>query len=462
MAHHAGGDFAAAEAAFARALAAMPARERAAWTSFEDVLGRGDWGALRRVQGPRRDSLEARLWWLADPLWSTPGNERRTEHFARWVADGLQERARNPEGWSWGDDLREILIRYGRSVGWERIRQRPGEGGLPAILSHHVPDAWNFLPPMRAARDPLALREGDWTLDDPRAQSVYGPRYAVAFHPLRHQLAVFRREGRAVLVGAWEMDSIRDGVPTAGALALSRGPHDAPAVAHGTVTGRRGVARLETEPVPAVVSLEARSDSVRRVQRARYAVRLAPPPSGGVHLSDILLLSAEGGMPVTLDEAIPFARGSDQVRPGERVGLFWEVYGLPKDLDTLQVSVTVARTSGVGLLRGAAQRMGLASALSPVRVQWREAAEGKDVLARALAVSLPELRPGDYVVRLTVKPLHGGEVTAERKLHVVRGGPAAREEPEEAEEMEEEPLEEEAPAPPASPDAQRPPPPPAR
>lgn len=167
-AHHSAGSFVAAETAFEEALAAMPAEERADWLEIDDILDRDARSAYREAAGADRAVFLRRFWWLADPLWSMPGNDRRTEHFSRQVLDRILRDARTPFQMGWGDDLREVLIRYGWPAGWERIRSRTwslGAGGGTGIVGHDPPGEKRFVPTGEAVRGtdgarPLSGRSG--------------------------------------------------------------------------------------------------------------------------------------------------------------------------------------------------------------------------------------------------------------------------------------------------------------
>ncbi len=418
MALHASGDAAGAEAAFAAALGAMPERERRRWGDLSPFFVGDDLRAWRRARGAARDSLARRIWWLADPLWMDAGNDRRSEHHYRLVMDRVQERAESAETLSWGDDLREILLRYGWPVGWERLRQRVGQVGRPSVLSHYAPRSWDFLPPLRVLSRPSALKEGDWRLGEKTARTLHAPPYATAFRPLEHQVAAFRRGASSVVVAAWEMDSVPRVEPVEAGLVLMRHEASPASVARGSFVGPRGVLRVETAPGPAVLSLEARAPGIRRVARARYGVPLAA--TAGVSVSDVLLLEDGGSLPETLDDAVSRARASDRVRPGERLGLFWEVYGLPARPDTVAVSVSVVPRRVGGAARRAAERVGLVSPGVPVRMGWREETEGGGVLARSIGVALPRLAPGEYLLEVTVRVGAAAPVVASRRLRVAR------------------------------------------
>jgi len=75
---------------------------------------------------PESAALE-RLWWLADPLWSTAGNERYVAHQARRTLIALRSVLERDERYVWevaatGLSLRETIVRYG----WPNYTFWPG------------------------------------------------------------------------------------------------------------------------------------------------------------------------------------------------------------------------------------------------------------------------------------------------------------------------------------------------
>ncbi len=418
---HSAGKIAEADAAFEAALAEMPGKTREEWTELRPLLSDGDWRAFRRLRESMPDA-EARFWWLADPFWAFPGNDMRTEHFSRNVVDRLQDRARVTEGLSWGDDLREILLRFGQPTGWERIRPNHPMlvQGPASVLTHYAPRSWSFLPPVRSLGDPVEIGEGDWPLDDKFARAEYKPAYVENMDELEHQVALFRRADSVQVVAAFALkaDSIPPGATTEAALVLATDPGAEPQIAREIVTGPRGVVSLVAEPGARIMSLETQTLPVKRGGRARYGLRL-PAASGGVGVSDVLLLQSADPLPSTLEEAVPQARGSTRVRPGESLGLFWEVYGLSERPDTVALSVSVYRAAA-GWRRRLAERLGLVGEATPVRVQWDEETTGEPTMARTLVLAIPEVPAGEYVLELAVTPREGEPAATRRSLHVER------------------------------------------
>ncbi|HET7230242.1 MAG TPA: hypothetical protein VFJ16_09580 [Longimicrobium sp.] len=413
-------DYPAAEQAFTAALAAMPTAERREWDELSPVLVDADARALRRMDAATREATLRRLWWLADPFWMDAGNDRRTEHFSRFVADRFQDRARTTEGLFWADDLREILVRWGPPTGWERVRPRFHESGRPSVITHYSP-SFEFIPALRMARDPFAIQADEWKTDEKSGHSLYAPPGVRRFFPLPHQVAVFPRGASVEVVAAFAMppDSLPPS-PTLGAgLVLARGPDATPLVRAGRVSGTRGVFRATAAPESTVVSIEAREAVSERAARARFGMDLRRPMGSGVTISDVLLLDVPTARPRSLDEAASIARGSTRFRVGDRLGLYWEVYGLEGKTDSVSFSVALARRPPGGLRR-AAESIGVARAASPVRLRWEEEAPGVAIAPRSLGISLPRLAPGEYVLEVAIRTRAGASAFTQREIEVTR------------------------------------------
>ncbi len=415
LAHHSAEEHPLADSAYEASLAGMPGPQRREWTDIAVLLGPDGGGAYRRMAPDERARTEQVFWWLADPFWMREGNPRRTEHLSRWVTERLQERARNPDGIVWGDDLREILLRFGSPIGWERIRPRIHEVGRPSVVTHYGPSRLSAPPPFSAVRGPLSLRPEDWPGEDDRSRLDFEE----GFSSLEHQAATFRRGDSVVVVAGYTLDpdSVPATLPVEAGLVLMPSPDAEPAMDHRALNGPTGALRVAAPAAPTVLSLEARSDDGKRVGRARYGLQVAPRE--GLALSDVLLLASADPLPADLDEAAPLARPSARVRTGESLGLFWEVYGLAERADTVAFSVSLRR-SGAGWGRRIAERLGLVDEEAPVRVRWEEETPGTALLPRTLVLAIPEIPAGEYLLELAVTPRGGEPAVTTRPLRVER------------------------------------------
>ena len=84
-----------------------------------------------------KSMFERHFWWFADPFFLTSGNERRTEHYSRLVYGEIFAASALTRRMRWGRDNREMLIRYGPTVGWERERSSMSLSSDYRIIGHH-------------------------------------------------------------------------------------------------------------------------------------------------------------------------------------------------------------------------------------------------------------------------------------------------------------------------------------
>lgn len=435
-ARHAGGDHAGADSAFAAALAAMPEEQRCRWTDLSPVLD-GLRSRYRKLTCAQRAALDRRIWWLADPLYLVPGNERRTEHFSRRLINALQDQARSAYGMRWGSDLEELLIRYGWPVGWEQEKPVSANPGRPSIVSHNPPTTWHFLPPARFVEAPNTIGPGDWDLSPERPVASYAPPYAGVFHDLQHQLAVFRRGDSMVVVASYDVrgtrrehgstgrliDERREGRKVSevrAALVLAQDERAEPVIVRGTGHAPEGVMTAIARAAPALVSLETldTGDSVHAA-RARYWLHVAPA-TNGITLSDPLILTAapDDSLHPSLADVIPLVRPVGRVRRSERVWVFWETYGLESAPGPFRVTLTLTH-AGRSWIRQAAEWAGLARR-DPhyVSLSWEEwPPPSPSVYPRVLAFSMPEASPGTYALELTV--VAPGRPTARTQREII-------------------------------------------
>jgi hypothetical protein len=358
------------------------------------------------------------MWWLADPFWSEPGNDRRTEHYARWVMHALQDDARQVDRTRWEDDSRELVVRYGWPRAWA-VYQPPFIGSNPgdAVLGYTGGRSWEWLPPLSAARRPGTLKGDEW----PRAESAvtitrYGPAYAARMAEMPHQFARFRRGRETLLVAAFTLrdDSLPGAPRLRGALVAMADADGRPAQAEADFGGQ-GVLRVTLPADSVIASLEVREPGSRIIGRERMAMG----SDARAAVSDLLLLTDPAARPVTLDEAVAGARSSAEARAGERLAVFWETYDIAA-ADSMTVRVRLVPDEA-GWGRRRLEAVGLARPGRTAAMRWVEPVEPGPVAGRALGVSLPPgLRPGGYTLEVTVMLANRPPAIARRTLTVVR------------------------------------------
>ena len=179
--------------------AALDPDARCAWDDISALLDPGvarDAYARLPCGSEARTAVEARFWWLADPSWLAPGNDRQVEHWAREVERSLML--------AWGgtmcDTCRagrlsnaatkpDAVIRTGLNAAWVDWEIGPFPVGAAAtsftppggarvgsasvvtfsqlVCGAFVPIAsarYHFAPTASAVSNPLAARASDWAM----------------------------------------------------------------------------------------------------------------------------------------------------------------------------------------------------------------------------------------------------------------------------------------------------------
>lgn len=390
LALHTARRFEAADSSFATALRLMPEPTRCQWTDWRLILAGSK--LLGEPRGPC--GAEARLdtvFWLAKPLLSTPGNDLRTELFARRVMAAIQASGVPPHLTGWGKDAEEMLIRYGWSRRWSLAAYPSASLEPPSLVGHDRPPAYWFFP---IPADSAGWR---WNLapDGPRAR--YAPSYADRIETTEDiAVAVFQRGDSAVVVatlGPRSDTTFAEGADLV--LIASAGPNAAsPAVRLGQAPLTKPLL-LRMAGTPRLVAIEARRDDQRRFLRGRR-YRTPPPADGPLALSDPLFFRIGPELPATVEAAAERALPGRRIARHEAVGVYWEWTGAPTDSVDVAVAVVPMRR---GLLGRVAQGLTIAKRRAPLTLQWRAgAAAGTE--AHAVELDLSRLAFGSYELRL--------------------------------------------------------------
>ena len=354
------------------------------------------------------------LWWLADPLYSEPGNERRVEHYRRLVLGTLRSAPNLGERDDWrpagnGRALSEMVVRYGWPSyaywggGFEdddhygylgvKAADIARSYGLFTSFEYRAPRV-HSLPNWSAVRNPTQAVEADWDLT---AQFDSVPGAAdTRWWPTEHmprdsgvivgidasQRAFLRRDTTAILAVA--ATAPRNGwtpratmIPTA-VFVYSPSPdsimswkqlafRDSTAVAWGVIPATPGIAGLEVVTTPGGWAY-----------RSRFGV--APPPTLAQLWPDTIAVSepvliepAAATDQITPEGALRRMLGSTVLREPRSIGVYWETYGVAA-ADSVEVAIAITRHNAGNRL----QRLGAAIGLtdrkeSTVTIRWPRA-----------------------------------------------------------------------------------------
>jgi hypothetical protein len=424
-----------AEAAFREALAAMPDSMRDAWMSPRYIFTPRAREAFDRLPPAERERQWELLWRLSDPLFLFEGNDRFTDHYARWVVAMNRREAADPLGLAWGEDLEETLVRYGRNTGYSRTREPPTFGRALVdnrrMTGHHHPQSRGYLFPEQFLESPSDIPPESWITAPREARTWHAPLYAPEVRGLETQVGRFRREEQMLVVGAyrptlpddtgrpraaWGPDGRIEGTPYA-ALFLVDEEGAEPDFVRGE--DAEGVLTIQTWPGRYVSGLEVVDLEGRQAWRARQGVVQLPLVPGLVDVSDLMILKEGAPLPASLDEALPHIRPGVRLRVGEHFPVLWEVYGL-RIQEPVRVTIGFSR-GRPGFLERVGEFLGIIQPDQPVEITFEDT--GPDVVQsvfRSVELELPELDPGDYTLHLRLELTGRTPVVVSRPIVVER------------------------------------------
>lgn len=411
-----------AEVAFREALAAMPDAEREAWTTPRYIFTRDAEGEFNRADPIERSGKWELFWRLSDPLFLLEGNDRLTDHFARWVVAENRRDAADPLGLEWGEDLEETLVRYGRNTGYSRTHD-PGRtmsfGGVQdtrRMVGHHHPKSRGYLFPEDFLESPSDIPPESWITAPREARTWYAAPYAPEIRSLETQVGRFRRGDQMLVVGSYlstipDRDDSERMIPAWGpqggideppyaALFLVSENGEEPVFVRGS--DPEGVLSIQTWPGRYVSGLEVVDLPGRQAWRARQGVVQLPLTPGLVDVSDLMILKEGAPLPKTLDEALPYVRPGVRLSPGERFPVLWEVYGL-RILEPIRVTIGFSR-GRPGFLTRVGEFLGVIEPEQAVDITFDETGPDRvQSVFRSVELELPDLDPGDYTLHLRLE-----------------------------------------------------------
>ena len=453
------------------ALSRMPETVRCIWGDVGSLIG--DKAARKSYeQRPcaERVKFEEILWWLSDPLFSEPGNERRAEHFGRQMNLQLQQEQKltNPRsvpGFPWslkimrrsthlvhGTDLlpedliveadttepppkklQGFLDRAAKGFGGANLLGSSREYTVYQLMERQikttrigrpptgVPNASaSFVPSAEAILSPFTSIPNQWSVSGSGTETSYSPIGAIV--AVDHQHALFRRgdSARLVVVTDASLNAFLKGTLMNGALARMRSPYDSAAI-----TRIQGANRFAFSPmVPGdsmVVSLEIVALN-RGGGRARFGSALKPRATGRLDISDIALLdsnSVNNSLSTTLDAILPRVLSSTNLHQSA-VGLFWEVYGLAAG-DRPTVTISYISESSGGVVRSIAGVFGGGQQTRTQQFSYQDmVAGGEPIEGRTFVLDTSILRAGSYTIEVQVQVPGEPAVASRRQVEVVR------------------------------------------
>ena len=461
-------NYVAAEAAFAEARSAMTVQQRCEWDDILALLPREERARYGKESCLRRDGINKRYWWLSDPLYSEPGNERQVIDDTRKMMAIIRSDEVRDERFDWqtrngGDAMTELVLRYGwpSYVGWggpgeddlhgsylEMNRSRPRPPYTTFEYTHgriHTAPSWEVM------NNPFSATVASWSLNEPRDSSdvIWWPEELFArARPLLQlfdgQTAMFRRRDSILIasahdISAAQLDSL--GGATQATLVTTFAPGQRHTVDQRalrddrTASGRTAMVRgFVSDSTSMIASMEIRGVGDHSADaRTRFAI--TPPTAlrslqpGEIALSDPILTRA----PINGDDVgaqgaalIDEMLGSTALGRGtRRVGVYWESYGFRTE-DSVRVAVRIDRHNDGGFLKRFAVALSLVQDPSyHLEISWKEPDVAHRVRtfeefiqSRAVVLDVSSLVPGAYELTVSVAKRTGETVLSSRTFSI--------------------------------------------
>lgn len=407
------------EREFAKALKLMPARLRCEWTDLAILFPKEERNAYKKLSCEKRFDVNKRIWFLADPLYSVPGNERQTAHYSRHVANTIQRSGEPTNDMRWGKDMEEVWLRYGPPNYYTRSWTRSMEGSGRTITGQDAARNYHYLPVVIPFSDSQINLAAHWDLTDREAQEGFALPSAARIQEVSLQTAVFKRNDKAIIIaGAGRI------LPNSQVELQSFTPDGPLPYTSGSTDNNSNSAPgsflvIFSQWIPQMISVEAHSSKDQKA--VRYRSWWTPPvATGGVQLSDIMMYVPVDSLAQVSDPtreiygehlrflSVPIVRGDGAL------GLYWEIYGLDTvSTNALPVSLTVSRVGDSGIQRFFGI-LGLMRRHTPLTMKWNEttAALQEGILKRSLIINLENIPPGRYKLRLNVRTSAGTAVSS--------------------------------------------------
>jgi hypothetical protein len=401
---HVRGDYVAADSAYALALDEMPSPLRCHWMNLSPLLDDDIRGTYHKMTCAQREAADARIWWVSDPLYMTPGNERRTEHYSRVLHTMLQQNSVNTYGSSWGGDLAELILRFGWAEKWTQEPSRSMYADAkPSITGHEREPGYHFFLTQRPPDSLAQIVDSIFDIFQFPPREQYSPAYTNGFVRLDAQVARFRRGDSTKIVAAFDVttDTIFGKHRFDAAVVAMGDESTSPSMTLVNESPMKNVLTVSTPWHEQLIGVELLAKDSTAAARWRSGFAEIPLDSGKISVSDLLFVDGAPSLPTSLDDAITRGHGGTSFRRNVQVGLFWEIYGSTPADSALPVTLTITPVEE-SLFRRAFRVLRIVPKASPLNIRWQENGAAGVMSPRSVVLDLSAVPAGKYSVKLEV------------------------------------------------------------
>ena len=446
------GDRHGADAAFDYAASLMTLKDRCAFLDIRVFLDSENRDSYEKLPCPAQDAINTRFWWLADPLFMQPGNERRAVHLYRETLILLHSAVTVDERFDWrvkvgGSAVAEMILRYGWPAVevWNRDEDNNHfqwlgfrDSSVNASREYFRP-RFHTTPTYATATD-LRNLTGQDLADVAPKWNPYRETWEEDWWPIEHfardgplgtfdyQVAAFRRTDGALVALATDP---RSGLASRFGLAAIHGRACGDERTDGLSptrlrtgdagTGRRRDSLRDDDTWPASpfrrsprAGPRQRSSGEGALCHHRAAWPRGDEPARSWHFGSRALCPAgpTDSLPRSATEAIGRMLPSTDLGRAARVGVFFEVYGLERG-DEADLTLKVLQQDQAGFLRRVGARLGILDlGDGSILMHWRDQTPGVastsfmigtvPVQSRAIVLDFAQLKPGHYALEIGV------------------------------------------------------------
>jgi hypothetical protein len=438
----------AAEATYSNAVNHMTTAERCGYLDISYLLDLNTRDAYSELGCAQKAEIDERFWWLSDPLFIKPGNERLAEHLDRQVILATHSALVADEHFDYrprygGLSVAEMITRYG----WPSVQfyDRTEDDNHNNWLGfkdsaanasrEYFGPRYHLTPDYATAVDIRKLTGLDLRdVADPGDRGPFSAEWWPREHmqragPLRgvdYQAVAFRRERGPLVAVAADLrakpiaDSVRSRY-TFGIVAMRNARDSARVSTSSLEVNRSGAAVGVSLPHPGLQVLSTEILDMDRdsslALRARFAADLPPGldsfTKDSIALSDIALYEAppvDAALPKTMTEVIERLLPTTSLGKTIRVGVFFELYGAAA-ADSIDLTLTVIRQDQPSLFRRLGSRVGVMDpGVGSFVVHWRDGQPGNTmsstmigktrVEGRSIILNLETLKSGHYALEI--------------------------------------------------------------